>query len=76
MGQATKSAVARVRVGNGLDVEFGESVDGVGFEDAEVEEEFEGGGLHDGVERSDMLILRLTVSKREGLTVLVVLADD
>lgn len=72
MGQATKSAVARVRVGNGLDVEF-ESVDGLGFEDAEVEEEFEGGGLGDGVERSDMLILRLTVSKRE---VLAVLADD
>lgn len=71
MGQATKSAVARVRVGNGLDVVIGgESVEGVGFEDAEVEGVFEGGGLGDGVERSDILILRLTVSKRERL------ADD
>lgn len=49
MGQATKSEMARVRVGNGLGVGVGESINGAVFE------ELEGGGLG---EMSGMLISR------------------
>lgn len=49
MGQATKSEMARVRVGNGLGVGVGESIDGAVFE------ELGGGGLG---ERSGILISR------------------
>lgn len=50
MGQATKSEMARVRVGNGLGVGVGESIDGAVFEELGG-----GGGLG---ERSGILISR------------------
>lgn len=59
MGQATNSAMARGRVGNGLGVGAGaESIDGAVFDEA-----LEGEGLGGGVERSGILISRSRVSE-------------
>lgn len=60
MGQATNSAMARGRVGNGLGVGIGgESIDGAVFDEV-----LEGEGLGGKLERSGILISRSKVSER------------